>query len=62
MLLRELKETGFYIFTANVKIRRQFYSQWIPIQVSARNVVEAKRIIRAQYGDDAVVSGLRKSK
>ena len=63
MLLRELKQADlFSLFTANVKVRQAFYSQWIPVQVSARNIQEAKKIIQAQYGNDAVITGLRKLK
>jgi len=43
MLIRELKDTQvFSIFVANVQVQQKFYSQWIPVQVSARNVQEAK--------------------
>lgn len=62
MLLRELKSTNFFVFTANVKVRQRNYSQWIPVQVSARNMQEAKRLIQAQYGVDSMITGLRKSK
>lgn len=62
MLLRELKSTNFFVFTANVKVRHRNYSQWIPVQVSARNMQEAKKLIQAQYGVDSMITGLRKSK
>lgn len=63
MLLRELKQTDlFSLFTANVRVRQQYYSQWIPVQVSARNTQEAKAIIQAQYGKDSAITGLRKLK
>lgn len=63
MFLRELEQkSAFSIFTANIKVRQQFYSQWIPVQVSARNIEEAKRIILGQYGAGTAITGLRKSK
>jgi hypothetical protein len=63
MFLRELKDTKiFSIFVATVQVKQQFYSQWIPVQVSARNMQEAKRQILAQYGLDAKISGLRVAK
>ncbi len=63
MLLRELKDTEvFSIFVANVQVQQKFYSQWIPIQVSARNIQEAKQQILAQYGPNTKVAGLRKAK
>lgn len=63
MLLRELKSVGeFIIFTANVRVRQYNYSQWIPVQISARNTQEAKKLIQAQYGVDSMITGLRKSK
>ena len=63
MLLRELdQKTGFSIFTANVRVKQRYYSQWIPVQVSARNMQEAKKIIQAQYGPDAIINGIRVSK
>lgn len=62
MLLREIKQTQFHIFTANVKVRSKFYSQIIQIQISARNTQEAKRLIQAQYGTDTQITGLRMEK
>lgn len=63
MLLRELRDTQtFSIFVATVQVQQKFYSQWIPVQVSARNAQEAKQQILAQYGATSKVSGLRKAK
>ena len=62
MLLREIKSTNFFVFTANVKVRQRNYSQWIPVQVSARTMQEAKKLIQAQYGVDSMITGIRKSK
>lgn len=62
MLLRELKQTGFSVFDAQVQVRQKSYSQWIPVQISARSTQEAKKMLQAQYGPDAKITGLRKSK
>lgn len=63
MLIRELKDTQiFSIFVATVQVKQSFYSQWIPVQVSARNMQEAKQQILAQYGKDSKISGLKKAK
>jgi len=62
MLLREFKKDLFSIWIANVRVRMRTYTQWIPVQVSARNNREAKNIIYAQYGKDAAITDLRKQK
>ena len=63
MLIREFSTAaGFAIFIANVKVRQKYYSQWIPVQISARNMHEARRALLAQYGPDAIITGMRQSK
>ena len=62
MLIREMKSSGFLMFTADVKIKHTHYSQIIPVKISARNVQEARRLLQAQYGKDSVITGLRKSR
>lgn len=63
MLIRELRDTqAFSVFVANVQVQQKFYTQWIPVQVSARNVQEAKQQILAQYGATAKIAGLRKAR
>jgi hypothetical protein len=63
MLLRELKTVeSFSIFVASVQVQQKFYSQWISVQVSARNVQEAKQQLMAQYGPTVKIVGLRRSK
>jgi hypothetical protein len=63
MLIREFStKAGFAIFTANVRVRQKYYSQWIPVQVSARNIQEARKALLAQYGPDATITGIRQSK
>lgn len=62
MLLRELKQNTFTVFNAHVQVRHKNYSQWIPVQISARSTQEAKQMLQAQYGKDSKITGLRKSK
>ncbi len=62
MLLRELKSTDFTIFIANVQVKHKFYSQTIPVNISARSQQEARKLLQTQYGKDSVISGLRKLK
>jgi hypothetical protein len=62
MLLREIKSTDFIIFTANVQVRNRFYSQTIPVNISARSTQEARKMLQAQYGSDSIISGLRRLK
>lgn len=62
MLLREIKSIDFTVFIANVQVKHRFYSQIIPVNISARSTQEARKMLQAQYGADAVITGLRKSK
>lgn len=63
MLLRELKQQStFNIFIARVKVPAPNYSQWIEVQISAKNMQEAKKLLLAQYGKNALVTALRKTK
>lgn len=62
MLIREMKTSAFLVFTADVKIKQSYYSQIIPVKISARNQQEARKLLQAQYGKDAIITGLRKAK
>ena len=62
MLLREFTKYDFKIFTARVKIRQPIYSQWIPVQVSAKNKQEAQKLLKAMYGPDTVITNLVQQK
>jgi hypothetical protein len=62
MLLRELKTVSFELFTAKVKIFQPNYSQWIDVQISAKNIQQAKNLLLTQYGPNTVVTALRKVK
>lgn len=61
MLIKEIKSSLFTVFSAKVKVRQPNYSQWIDVQISARNIQEAKKLLLSQYGPDATVIGIRKS-
>jgi hypothetical protein len=62
MLIREIKSSLFTVFVAKVQVQQPNYSQWIEVQISARNMQEAKKLLLAQYGPNAKVVGLRPSK
>jgi len=62
MLIREVKKSQFSVWIANVRVRQRTYTQWIPVQVSARNNREARNIIYAQYGKNAGITDLRRAK
>lgn len=61
MLIREIKSTPFDLFVARVKVHNPNYSQWIEVQISARNMQEAKKLLLSQYGPKSVIAGLRKA-
>lgn len=60
MLLRELQNKNFDIFVADVRVRHKYYSQAIKVQISARNIQEARKQLLATYGKDATIIGLKK--
>jgi|TARA_B100000497_G_C7385864_1_gene246544 hypothetical protein len=60
MLLRELQTKNFIIFVADVRVRHRNYSQAIKVQISARNIQEARKQLEATYGKDATIIGLKK--
>jgi hypothetical protein len=61
MLLRELKNNNFNTFSARVKVRHPRYSQWIDVQISAKNAQEARKLLLAQYGPQATIAKLVKA-
>ena len=63
MRLREtFKAPQFFLFVADLRIRQKFYSQAIKVQTNARNAIEAKKQIMAQYGPDTKILYIRRSK
>jgi hypothetical protein len=60
MILREIRNQSFDTFRADVRIKHKFYSQIVPVIISAKNAQEAKKLLQAQYGASAVVMGIRK--
>lgn len=63
MFIREtFKKAPFFMFMADLRIRQKFYSQAIKVQTSARNVIEARKQIMAQYGPDTKIISLRRMK
>jgi hypothetical protein len=62
MLLREFTKYDFKIFTARVKIRQPIYSQWISVQISAKNKQEAQKLLKSMYGPDTIITNLVQQK
>jgi hypothetical protein len=62
MLLRELKTNIYSLFIARVQVQQPNYSQWIDAHISAKNMQEARKLLLAQYGPNAKIAGLRKSR
>ena len=62
MLLNELKDKRFDLFTARVKVTHPNYSQWIDVKISAMNMQQARKLLLAQYGPGTMVTALRRSK
>jgi hypothetical protein len=62
MLLRELRTISFGLFTARVKVSQPNYSQWIDVQISAKNTQQAIKLLQVQYGPNAVVAAVRRTK
>ena len=60
MLLRELQTKNLIIFVADVRVRHRNYSQAIRVQISPRNIQEARKQLEATYGKDATIIGLKK--
>ena len=63
MILRELAPPyTFKMFTARVKVRQPIYSQWIQVQISAKNKQEALKLLMAQFGPGTVITGIVQQK
>lgn len=52
----------FKFFAAKVRIKQANYSQVIDTTVNAKNQEMARRLIKAQYGKNALVSNVREIK
>ena len=59
MLIREIKSNHYAVFIARVQVQQPNYSQWIDVQISAKNMQEARKLLLAQYGPNAKIAGLR---
>ncbi len=63
MRLREtFKAPAFHLFVADLRIRQKYYSQAIKVQAQARNAIEAKKQLMAQYGPETKIISIRRSK
>lgn len=51
---------GFNLYSAMVKVKNPSYSTSIDVAVFAKNPAMARLLLRAQYGDNAVVTNVIK--
>jgi len=61
MLIKEIKSSDYSLFTARVQVQQPNYRQWIEVQISAKNMQEAKKLLLGQYGAGSKIAGLRKA-
>lgn len=59
-IVTEAVAPGFSVYTARVKVKNPEYSQSIDVAVFAKSPQMARMLLQAQYGKDAVVSGVVK--
>lgn len=52
----------YKFFAAKVKVKQPNYSQIIDTTVTAKTQEMARRLIKAQYGKDALISNVREIK
>jgi hypothetical protein len=56
--LRESKLGGFNVYGARVKVKNPSYATSIDVAVFAKSPAMARLLLRAQYGDSAVVTNV----
>ena len=50
---------GFRVFTTKIKIKQPTYSTQVDVTVFAKNAEMARRILKNQYGKDALINNVR---
>jgi hypothetical protein len=58
--LQESKLAGFHVYGARVKVKNPSYSTSIDVAVFAKSPAMARLLLKAQYGDAAVVTNVYK--
>ncbi len=57
MRAREIVQ-GFHVYRAQVKVKNPAYSTSVDTAVFAKSPAMARLLLKAQYGDDALVSNV----
>lgn len=58
--LKESKIAGFSVFGARVKVKNPAYSTSIDVAIFAKSPAMARLLLKAQYGDAALVTNVTK--
>lgn len=57
MRAREIVQ-GFHVYRAQVRVKNPEYSTSVDTAIFAKNPAMARLLLKAQYGDDALVSNV----
>lgn len=57
MRAREFDQ-GFNVYAARVKVKNPGYTMGIDVAIFAKSPIMARLLLKAQYGNDAVVTGV----
>lgn len=58
--LKESKMAGFNVYGARVRVKNPAYSTSIDVAIFAKSPAMARLLLRAQYGDNAMVTNVIK--
>lgn len=58
--LQESKIAGFSVYGARVRVKNPAYSTSIDVAIFAKSPVMARLLLKAQYGDSALVTNVYK--
>ena len=53
-------DQGFHVYAARVKVKNPGYTMGIDVAIFAKSPIMARLLLKAQYGDDAVVTGVQR--
>jgi hypothetical protein len=56
--LQESVAPGFHVYQARVKVKNELYSNSMDVAIFAKNVTMARQLLKAQYGNDSLVTNV----
>jgi hypothetical protein len=56
--LQESVAPGFHVYQARVKVKNELYSNSMDVAIFAKNVAMARQLLKAQYGNDSLVTNV----